>query len=159
MDAGGLRAAAVNTPREFTSIFATNPIPCSMPGFVAGRQRFGKVRMLNRADGVKPSSMPAQGGLLYLLPDMDYGPSDSVFCRWTVPDAATIPSLSRFCPPGQSQVIALVQPRPPGLYGRTDPAWTTTDDHVADTFPHEPRAVQTAIRTMPAPVLLGTQAL
>ena len=53
MDAGGL-ALPLNTEREFTSIFATNPDPVLDAWFMAGRQRFGDVRMLNRADGVKP---------------------------------------------------------------------------------------------------------
>ena len=53
MDAGGL-ALPLNTEREFTSIFATNPDPDLDAWFMNGRQRFGNVKMLNRADGVKP---------------------------------------------------------------------------------------------------------
>ena len=117
MDAGGL-ALPLNTPREFTSIFATNPDPVLDAWFMAGRQRFGKVRMLNRADGVKPIiQCLRKGGLLYLLPDMDYGPSDSVFVPFfAVPDAATIPSLSRFARLGKAKVVALYSRMTPQGY-------------------------------------------
>ena len=153
MDAGGL-ALPLNTPREFTSIFATNPDPVLDAWFMAGRQRFGKVRMLNRADGVKPIiQCLRKGGLLYLLPDMDYGPSDSVFVPFfAVPDAATIPSLSRFARLGKAKVVALYsRMTPQGYVAELTPAWDNfpTDDHVADTARMN-RELQTAIRTMPA---------
>ncbi len=153
MDAGGL-ALPLNTPREFTSIFATNPDPVLDAWFMAGRQRFGKVRMLNRADGVKPIiQCLRKGGLLYLLPDMDYGPSDSVFVPFfAVPDAATIPSLSRFARLGKAKVVALYsRMTPQGYVAELTPAWDNfpTDDHVADTARMN-RELQDAIRTMPA---------
>ena len=153
MDAGGL-ALPLNTPREFTSIFATNPDPVLDAWFMAGRQRFGKVRMLNRADGVKPIiQCLRKGGLLYLLPDMDYGPSDSVFVPFfAVPDAATIPSLSRFARLGKAKVVALYsRMTPQGYVAELTPAWDNfpTDDHVADTARMN-RELQAAIRTMPA---------
>ena len=76
MDAGGL-ALPLHTTREFTSIFATHPNPVLDAWFMAGRQRFGKVAMLNRADGVKPIiQCLRKGGLLDLLPDLDYGAAD-----------------------------------------------------------------------------------
>ena len=151
MDAGGL-ALPLNTPREFTSIFATNPDPVLDAWFMAGRQRFGKVRMLNRADGVKPIiQCLRKGGLLYLLPDMDYGPSDSVFVPFfAVPDAATIPSLSRFARLGKAKVVALYsRMTPQGYVAELTPAWDNfpTDDHVADTARMN-RELQAAIMTM-----------
>ncbi len=153
MDAGGL-ALPLNTPREFTSIFATHPDPVLDAWFMAGRQGFGKVRMLNRADGVKPIiQCLRKGGLLYLLPDMDYGPSDSVFVPFfAVPDAATIPSLSRFARLGKAKVVALYsRMTPQGYVAELTPAWDNfpTDDHVADTARMN-RELQAAIRTMPA---------
>ena len=73
MDAGGL-ALPLHTTRAFTSIFSTHPNPALDAWFMRGRQRFGDVRMLNRADGVKPIiSSLRKGGLLYLLPDMNFG--------------------------------------------------------------------------------------
>src|SRR6218665_3234726 len=91
MDAGG-SALALHTPRAFTSIFSTQPDPAIDAWFRAGRQRFGDVRMLNRSDGVKPIvSSLRQGGLLYLLPDMDFGRNDSLFVPFYGVRAATVP--------------------------------------------------------------------
>ena len=106
MDAGGL-ALPLNTAREFTSIFATNPDPALDAWFMGGRQRFGNVRMLNRADGVKPIiSCLRKGGLLYLLPDMNFGPQESIFVKFFGQPAATVPSLSRFARLGRAQVVS-----------------------------------------------------
>lgn len=153
MDAGGL-ALPLNTQREFTSIFATNPDPVLDAWFMAGRQRFGNVRMLNRADGVKPIlQCLRKGGLLYLLPDMDYGPGDSVFVPFfAVPDAATIPSLSRFARLGKAKVVPLYSRMTPrGYVAELGPAWENfpTEDHVQDTARMN-RELEAAIRTMPA---------
>lgn len=153
MDAGGL-ALPLNTAREFTSIFATNPDPVLDAWFMNGRQRFGNVRMLNRADGVKPIiSSLRKGGLLYLLPDMDYGKQDSVFVPFfAVPQTATIPSLSRFARLGKAKVVALYnRMTPEGYVAELTPAWADfpSDDHVADTARMN-RELEAAIRTMPA---------
>ena len=152
MDAGGL-ALPLNAQREFTSIFATNPDPVLDDWFMAGRQRFGHVRMLNRADGVKPIiSCLRKGGLLYLLPDMDYGKNDSVFVPFfAVENTATIPSLSRFARLGKAKVVALYnRMTPEGYVAQLTPAWENfpTDDHVADTARMN-RELQAAIMTMP----------
>ena len=151
MDAGGL-ALPLNTEREFTSIFATNPDPVLDAWFMTGRQRFGNVRMLNRADGVKPIiSTLRKGGLLYLLPDMDYGKNDSVFVPFfAVPETATIPSLSRFARLGKAKVVGLYnRMTPEGYMAEMTPAWDNfpTDDHIADTARMN-RELEMAIRTM-----------
>jgi KDO2-lipid IV(A) lauroyltransferase len=153
MDAGGL-ALPLNTSREFTSIYATNPDPALDAWFMAGRQRFGNVRMLNRADGVKPIiSCLRKGGLLYLLPDMDYGKNDSVFVPFfAVQSTATIPSLSRFARLGKAKVVALYnRMTPEGYVAELTPAWENfpSDDHVEDTARMN-RELQAAIMTMPA---------
>jgi len=153
MDAGGL-ALPLHTQREFTSIFANNPDAALDAWFMAGRQRFGKVRMLNRADGVKPIiACLRKGGLLYLLPDMDYGRNDSLFVPFfAVPDAATIPSLSRFARLGRAKVVALyTRLTPQGYEAMLSPAWEhfPTGDAVFDTARMN-RTLEAAIRTMPA---------
>ena len=153
MDAGGL-ALPLHTMREFTSIFATHPNPMLDAWFMAGRQRFGNVAMLNRADGVKPIiQCLRKGGLLYLLPDMDYGAADSVFVPFfAVPEVATIPSLSRFARLGRAKVVALYSRMTPGGYeAHLTPAWEhyPTDDHIADTARMN-RELEAAIRQVPA---------
>jgi len=152
MDAGGL-ALPLHTPREFTSIFAPNSDAALNAWFMAGRQRFGRVRMLNRADGVKPIiACLRKGGLLYLLPDMDYGRNDSLFVPFfAVPQAATIPSLSRFARLGRAKVLALyTRLTPEGYEAVLSPAWEhfPTDDVMLDTARMN-RELEAAIHTMP----------
>ena len=71
---------------------------------------------------------------------------------FAVPDAATIPSLSRFARLGKAKVVALYsRMTPQGYVAELTPAWDNfpTDDHVADTARMN-RELQAAIRTMPA---------
>ena len=136
MDAGGL-ALPLHTQREFTSIFSTHPNPAVDAWFMRGRQRFGGVRMLNRADGVKPIvSSLRKGGLLYLLPDMDFGPNESIFVPFYGVQTATVPSLSRFARLGRAKVVGMVtRLTPTGYVAEITPAWEhfPTDDVAADT--------------------------
>lgn len=153
MDAGGL-VLPLNATREFTSISATNPDPVLDAWFKAGRQRFGNSRMLNRADGVKPIiSCLRHGGLLYLLPDMDYGRKDSIFVPFfAVPQTATIPSLSRFAHLGRAKVMGLyTEMTKDGYVARLTAPWEDfpTRDAEADTARMN-RELEAAIRTMPA---------
>ena len=124
MDAGGT-ALTLRTQRAFTSIFSTHPDPAVDAWFREGRQRFGDVRMLNRNDGVKPIiANLRKGGLLYLLPDMDYGRNDSVFVPFYGIPTATVPSLPRFARLGRAKVIAMVtRLTPTGYCAEITPAW------------------------------------
>ena len=136
MDAGG-SALTLHTPRAFTSIFATHPDPAVDAWFREGRQRFGDVRMLNRNDGVKPIiANLRKGGLLYLLPDMDFGRNDSLFVPFYGVQAATVPSLSRFARLGRAKVIAMVtRLTPSGYVAEIAPVWPDypSEDAEADT--------------------------
>jgi Kdo2-lipid IVA lauroyltransferase/acyltransferase len=151
MDAGGL-ALPLHSRRAFTSIFATHPDPAVDGWFMAGRQRFGDVRMLNRSHGVKPIiANLRKGGLLYLLPDMDYGRNDSVFVPFYGVTAATIPSLSRFARLGRAKVVGVYsRMTPTGYVAEVSPAWANfpTDDVEADTERMN-RELQAVIDTMP----------
>jgi KDO2-lipid IV(A) lauroyltransferase len=136
MDAGGT-ALTLHTPRAFTSIFSTHPDPAVDAWFMAGRQRFGDVRMLNRAAGVKPIiSNLRKGGLLYLLSDMDFGPSESIFVPFYGVPTATTPSLPRFARLGRAKVIGMhTRLTPTGYVAEITPAWAgyPSDDVEADT--------------------------
>ena len=136
MDAGG-SALTLHTSRAFTSIFSTHPNPAVDAWFREGRQRFGDVRMLNRNDGVKPIiSNLRKGGLLYLLPDMDFGRNDSLFVPFYGVQAATVPSLSRFARLGRAKVIAMVtRLTPTGYCAEITASWPAypSEDVQADT--------------------------
>ena len=137
MDAGGLALPLHCTGRAFTSIFSTHPNPALDDWFMQGRQRFGDVRMLNRADGVKPIiANLRKGGLLYLLPDMDFGAKDSFFVPFYGVQAATVPSLPRFARLGRAKVVGMVtRLTPAGYVAEITPAWDhyPSDDVVQDT--------------------------
>ena len=152
MDAGGL-ALPLHTQRPFTSIFSTHPNPVLDAWFMAGRQRFGEVKMLNRDDGVKPIiANLRQGGLLYLLPDMDFGPKESIFVPYFGQQAATIPSLSRFARLGRAKVLGMyTRMTPTGYVAEITPAWQNfpTEDVAADTTRMN-RELEAVIRTMPS---------
>ncbi|MVT38178.1 lipid A biosynthesis acyltransferase [Acidovorax citrulli] len=93
----------------------------------------------------------AQGGLLYLLPDMDFGPNDSVFVPFYGMSAATITSLSRFARLGRAKVVPLIgRITPRGYSAEMMPAWQNypTDDIEADTARMN-RELQQWIDTMP----------
>jgi KDO2-lipid IV(A) lauroyltransferase len=104
---------------------------------LAGRQRFGQARLLLREDGVKPLvAALRQGDLLYLLPDMSFGLSESVFVPFYGISAATVPSLSRFARLGRAQVVPVItRLTPQGYEVEVQPAWKDfpTDDALADT--------------------------
>ena len=151
MDAGGL-ALPLHTQRAFTSIFSTHPNPVVDGWFMCGRQRFGDVRMLNRTDGVKPIiANLRKGGLLYLLPDMDFGAGESIFVPFYGVQAATVPSLSRFARLGRAKVVGMVtRLTPDGYVAEITPAWDhyPSGDVVQDTARMN-RELQAYIDTMP----------
>lgn len=151
MDAGGT-ALTLHTPRAFTSIFSTHPDPAVDAWFMMGRQRFGDVRMLNRADGVKPIiSNLRKGGLLYLLSDMDFGPGESIFVPFYGIPTATVPSLPRFARLGRAKVIGMyTRLTPAGYVAEITPAWEgyPSEDVEADTAQMNVR-LQSYIDTMP----------
>ncbi|NMM77345.1 lysophospholipid acyltransferase family protein [Acidovorax sp. SRB_24] len=124
LDAAGV-AVALASDRPFTSIFTPLPNPVVDAVVRAGRQRFGNGRMLNRSDGVKPIvSGLRQGGVLYLLPDMDFGRNDSVFVPFYGVPAATITSMSRFARLGRAKVVPLIgRLTPTGYSAELLPAW------------------------------------
>jgi len=72
----------------------------------ASRARFGRVNLFTREDGVKRIvSGLKKGELLYLLPDMNFGPEESIFVPFFGVPAATVPSLSRFAKLSGASVI------------------------------------------------------
>ena len=117
-----------------------------------GRARFGDVNLLNRGDGVKPIvASLRKGGLLYLLPDMNFGPEESIFVPFYGVPTATVPSLPRFARLGRAVVVPLVtRITPQGYEIEAKPVWTgyPTDDVVADTALMNAR-LQTWIDAMP----------
>ncbi|KAF1047676.1 lysophospholipid acyltransferase family protein [Xylophilus sp.] len=152
LDAGAM-AIGMNIQRLFTSIYTPVPDKRVDRWMTAGRIRFGEVRMFNRFDGVKANLAGLRaGGILYLLPDMNFGPQESVFVPFYGVQAATVPSLPRFARLGRAKVVPVIPRMTPWGYDvEVFPAWENypTDDVVADTALMN-RRLQGWIDTMPA---------
>lgn len=151
MDAGGI-ALVLMLKLRMTSIFTNQSNPVINQWILDGRQRFGQIRMFDREDGVKPIvSSLRRGEPLYLLPDMNFGPSESIFVPFYGHTAATVPSLSRFAKLGRAQVVPVItRMTRTGYEVQVMPPWPDfpTDDVLADTALMNGR-LQKWIDTMP----------
>ena len=118
-----------------------------------GRRRFGPLRLFGRIEGVKPVVAALRPGQpLYLLPDMDFGPEESVFVPFYGVPTATVPSLSRFARLGRAKVVPVL-PRMTewGYEVNVLAAWSDFPSHdaVLDTARMN-ACLQDYIATMPA---------
>ncbi len=135
----GWTALTMSLPLHFTTIF-TPQSNAAVDAWVAkGRQRFGQVRLFRREDGVKPIvAALRQNELLYLLPDMNFGPSESIFVPFYGEPAATVPSLSRFAKLGRARVV-------PVITRMTDRGYEVVVHSAWNDFPTDDAAADTAI--------------
>lgn len=95
--------------RRFATIYSPQLNPVADAWILQGRQRFGGPEMVPRLGGVKPIVAALRAGEpFYLLPDMNFDPSESLFVPFYGEPAATVPSLSRFAKLGKAQVVPVV---------------------------------------------------
>ncbi|TNF60959.1 MAG: lipid A biosynthesis acyltransferase [Burkholderiales bacterium] len=125
MDAGWT-ALTAHLERRFCGIYAAQLNADVDRWMVQGRQRFGHPRIVARRQGLKPLVAALRAGLpLYLLPDMDHGPRDSVFVPFFGIPTATLTSLSRFARLADARVVPVVSRLTREGYEVTvHPAWT-----------------------------------
>lgn len=153
LDAGGT-ALSIGVPRPWTSIFTPQRNPLINDWLEVGRTRFHReVRVFDRTSGVKPIvSGLRKGGLLYLLPDMNFGPQESIFVPFYGVPAATVPSLSRFARLGRAKIVPVLSRLTKTGYDiEVLPSWQNfpTDDVEADTALMNKR-LEGYIDTMPS---------
>lgn len=104
-------------PRRFATIYSPQVNTQADAWIYAGRQRFGQPEMVARLGGVKPIVAALRANEpLYLLPDMNFDPSESLFVPFFGVSTCTIPSLSRFAKLGRAQVVPIVTRMTPGGY-------------------------------------------
>ena len=151
MDAGGT-AITQQLPCHMTSIYTNQSNKVVDAWIRRGRLRFGSLQLFGRADGVKTIiASLRRGEPLYLLPDMNFGPHESLFVPFYGISAATVPSLSRFARLGRAKVVPVVTRMTSwGYEVQVLPAWSDfpTDDLEADTALMNAR-LQTYIDAMP----------
>lgn len=148
----GWTALTHQLPRHFTTIYTDQANKQADAWILQGRKRFGSAQLFGRIDGVKSIvSSLRKGDVLYLLPDMNFGPEDSLFVPFYGVSAATIPSLSRFAKLGRAKVVPVVtRMTPQGYDVQILKAWKDfpTDNLAADTAQMNVR-LQSYIDTMP----------
>jgi KDO2-lipid IV(A) lauroyltransferase len=136
MDAGWT-ALTQQLQRGFTTIYTDQANKVVDAWILGGRRRFGTGRLFGRADGVKTIvSALREGAPLYLLPDMNFGPEESIFVPFYGVAAATVPSLSRFAKLGRAKVVPVItRMTPDGYEVQVGAAWDgfPSDDMEADT--------------------------
>jgi KDO2-lipid IV(A) lauroyltransferase len=133
----GWTAITQQLPRRFTTIYTDQANKVADAWILQGRKRFGDARLFGRIEGVKPIIAALKAGEpLYLLPDMNFGPEDSVFVPFYGVAACTVPSLSRFARLSRAKVVPLISRMTKGGYSiEVMPAWQDfpTSDAEADT--------------------------
>lgn len=148
----GWTALTQQLSRQFTTIYTNQANEVMDAWILQGRQRFGEGRLFGRVDGVKTIVAALRAGdPLYLLPDMNFGPHESLFVPFYGVLAATVPSLSRFSKLGKAKVVPVVtRMTPMGYQVEVMPAWSNfpSNDLEADTVLMNQR-LQVWIDTMP----------
>jgi len=152
LDAAGT-ALNQQVDRPMTSIYSPQSNPAVDAWIHAGRRRFGHLRLFYRHEGVKPIISALRAGeLLYLLADMNFDPSESVFVPFYGVTAATVPSLSRFAKLGRAKVVPVTARMTTTGYDiEVHPAWPDfpSGDLVADTT-YMNQWLESVIDTMPS---------
>ncbi len=103
------------------------------------RTRFSRGLLYSRQEGLRPVLRGLKAPYaFYYLPDLDFGPRDSVFVPFFGMAAATVPALSRLARITGARVVPCVareRADGQGFEARFYPAWDNfpTDDAVADT--------------------------
>ncbi len=149
----GWTAVTQQINRKFNTIYTDQANKDSDAWILKGRTRFGAPGLFGRAEGVK--SIVAglkRGEPLYLLPDMNFGPHESVWVPFYGVPAATVPSLARFAKLTRAKVVpVLSRVTPEGYTVEVLAAWQgfPTADATADTALMNAR-LQTYIDTMPS---------
>ena len=135
LDMGGTRLAA---DFEAASMYSRQKDPILDRILYHGRTRFVMPRLVSRQEGLRPLVKVMREGLpFYYLPDMDFGPRDSVFVPFFGVQTATITGLSRMAKLARAAVVPVVTTQLPGGRGyvlRFYPAWEgfPTGDDEAD---------------------------
>ena len=133
----GWTALTQQLPRRLATIYSPQMNRAVDTWVLEGRQRFGMPEMVARLAGAKPIvDAVRRGEPLYLLPDMNFDPSESLFVPFYGVQACTVPSLSRFAKLGRAKVVPIVtRLTRKGYEVQVLPAWQDfpSGDLVADT--------------------------
>ena len=124
-------------PRRCSGIYQAQANPVADAWIEAGRRRFGNPEIVARLAGVKPMvNAIKRGEPMYLLPDMNFDPKESLWVPFYGVIAATVPSLPRFSRLGRAKVVPVItRMTSEGYEVDVKPAWADypSDNVEADT--------------------------
>lgn len=105
----GVTGLSQQVRRNYIGIYTRQSDPVIDAWVRKGRFRFEGARPMSREEGVRDIiAVLRGGGVMYLLPDMNFGPEESVFVPFYGVPAATVPSLSRFARLGRAKVVPVI---------------------------------------------------
>ena len=114
LDAGG---TVVSMHVVGCSVFSNQKNPVLNQLLYNGRMRFNKAVLLSRQDGMRKILKALKDGHpFYYLPDMDFGPKESIFVPFFGVPAATIPALSRLVRLTGAVVVPVITRQVPDGY-------------------------------------------
>ena len=136
LDMGGVRVAIA---WRTASMYGKQKNPALDAAMRHGRERFGDPVLISRQDGIRPVVRALRDGFaFYYLPDMDFGPRESIFVPFFGVTTATVPALARLAQVSRARVVPVVTRQLPdgeGYAAKFYPAWEDfpTGDIEADT--------------------------
>lgn len=124
LDVGGT-CLTMMSQRQFVNVYSKQKNPVLDDLLRHGRSRFNAPRLLSRQDGMRGVIKALKEGCpFYYLPDMDYGPQDSIFVPFFGVQAATIPALSRLVRLTKAEVVpCITRMSAHGYTVELQPAW------------------------------------
>ncbi len=152
LDAGNT-AFTQQIPRRLITIY-TNQANKTIDAWILQRRaRFGNVRLFGRIAGVKEIVAALRSGeMLGILPDMGFGPEESIVVPFYGIPTYTVPSLHRFTRLGKAKLVPVLNKMTKyGYEVNILPAWDNfpSDNMEADTARMN-KELETYIATMPA---------
>ncbi len=114
LDAGG---TVISMHVTGCSVFSNQKNPVLNKLLYDGRMRFNEAILLSRQDGMRKIVRAMKDGHpFYYLPDMDFGPKESIFVPFFGVQAATIPALSRLVRLTNARVVPVICRQVPDGY-------------------------------------------
>lgn len=152
LDAGNT-AFTQQIPRKLITIY-TNQSNKTIDAWILNRRaRFGNIRLFGRIAGVKEILAALRSGeMLGILPDMGFGPEESIVVPFYGIPTYTVPSLHRFARLGKAKVIPVLNKMTNyGYEVQVLPAWDDfpSSSMEADTARMN-KALEGYIESMPA---------
>lgn len=106
LDAGGT-ILTMNAP--MVGVYSNQKNPVFNQVLLKGRVRFNRPVLMSRQDGIRKAIKALKEGYaFYYLPDMDYGPKESIFVPFFGVPAATITGVSRLARLTNARVVPCI---------------------------------------------------